>query len=499
MVVKNKEDMKQINMPTIRQRLSLENIKKQLNNTDDLKSRDIQIKEEPYIILYISPLVDQEKLESKVIEPLTKLKDNDIINVLISKEIKVITTNEEAINGLLEGNGLLIKRTNPQECILLDVAASIGRTISEPIIEKTVLGPHEGFVENIDNNIYLLRKRVKTPRFTVKKYTLGNMATTDVCLVYIDELADPKILKDIEERIQSISLDYIRSPGEIQDCVEDQTFSPFPQLLDTELPGRASANLKEGKIVLIVDGNPKVLILPATFVMFLQSPDDYTSRWELGSFFRFLRFISYFTALILPALYIAIVTFHYEIIPIELVYSFQSSLSYVPFRPVVELMTMQLIFELLREASIRLPSSVASTFGIVGAIVVGTAMVEAGFVSYGGLTIVALTAVSSFVQPNMDMGSSIRVLGFPLMILAATLGFLGIMIGVIVIMIHFSRITSFGVPYFTPFAPLKVSEFKDTLIRSPIWLKKEIQEDSTRIQKRKMEREWKLNESEDPY
>ena len=224
--------------------------------------------------------------------------------------------------------------------------------------------------------------------------------------------------------------------------------------------------MKEGKIAIVIDGAPKAYILPATFTVFFQSPDDYASRWELGSFFRILRLFSYLNALMLPALYIAVVTFHYEVIPTELVYSFQSSLSFVPFRPIIELLAMQFTFELLREASIRLPSSIASTFGIVGAVVVGTAMVEAGFVSYGGLIVVALTAVSSFVQPNIEMSSTIRILGFPIMILAGTFGFLGIVLGVLIILIHLSRLTSFGVPYFSPFAPLKVHELKILLCES---------------------------------
>ncbi|MBT2668511.1 spore germination protein [Bacillus sp. ISL-4] len=478
---------------------SIENIKKQLNHTEDLKDREVNINDVTYIILYISPLVDQEKLESKVIEPLIKMEHNDILNELYSKEIKIISNNEEAICGILDGYCLLLKKENYHEGFLLDVTETIGRVVSEPLTEKTLLGAHEGFVESLDKNIYLLRKRVKIPGFTVKKYILGSKVPTDVSLIYVNQLVNPEIIKKVEERLKSISLDFIRSPGDIQDCIEDQTFSPFPQLLDTELPERAASNLKDGRIALVIDGSPKAFILPVIFSVFFQSPDDYSSRWELGSFFRILRLSGYINALILPALYIAIVTYHYEVIPTELVYSFQSSLSFVPFRPIIELMGMQFTFELLREASIRLPTSIASTFGIVGALVVGTAMVEAGFVSYGGLIIVALTAVSSFVQPNIEMSSSIRVLGFPLMIMAGMFGFLGIMLGVLLILIHLSRLTSFGVPYFSPFAPLKVHEFKDTIIRVPVWMKGDHPKSSSRIQKGKMEREWKLNESEDPY
>ncbi|WP_017795562.1 spore germination protein [Oceanobacillus kimchii] len=479
--------------------LSIENIKSQLNHTSDLKDREIHSNNQIYIILYINSLVDQEKLESKIIKPLIKMENNNILNELYSQEISTAKSNKIAINGLLDGYCLLIKKGRNSEGFLLKAAASTDREVSEPTTEKTILGAKVGFVESLDKNIYLLRKTTKSPGFTVKKYTLGSSTTTDVSLIYLDHLVDPEIIKKVEQRIKSITLDSIRSAGDIQDCIEDYSFTPFPQLLLTERPDRASANLKDGRVALIIDGSPTVIIVPATFMTFFQTPDDYITRWWLGSFFRFIRLFGYIIALILPALYIAFVSFHYEVIPLELVYSLQSSLSYVPFRPIIELMIMQLSLELLREASIRLPPSIATTFGIVGGLVVGTAMVEAGIVSYGGLIIVALTSVSSFVQPNIEMSSSIRVLGFPLMLLAATFGFFGIIIGVLFVLIHLSRLTSFGLPYFSPFVPLNLEDFKDTIIRVPSWMMYKHSKNSPHFKQEKRSRKWKQDESEEPY
>jgi spore germination protein KA len=272
-------------------------------------------------------------------------------------------------------------------------------------------------------------------------------------------------------------------------------YSTFPQLLLTESPERVAANLKDGKIALMMDGSSVIFVLPATFSMFFQTPDDYTARWVLGFFYRTIRYFGYVIALYLPAVYVAVASFHYELIPTELVYSFQQSLSYVPFRPVIELIGMQASLELLREASLRLPTPVAATFGIVGAIVVGTAMVEAGFISYGGLVVVAITAVSSFVQPNNEMSNSIRVLGFPLMIFASIFGFLGLVLGTLVAVIHLSRLETFGKPYFTPFAPLKFKEFKDTLIRTPVSMGKKKEKQKGK----KAKKGWKLDEGENPY
>ncbi|MGE6717471.1 spore germination protein [Peribacillus frigoritolerans] len=482
--------------------LSLEKIKSQLNYTDDLKDRDIHIDDQIYVLLYITSLVDQEKLESKVIEPIIETLskvDNNISNLVYSQGITSIQSNESAINGLLDGNCLLMEKGNPKEGYLLEVNQTIGRLVNISFSENTVTGPNESFVENVNINISLLRKRVKTPNFTFKKYSLGSETTVDVALIYVDKLVNPDILQKVDERLKSIDLDSIRSSGDIQDFIEDHTFSPFPQILVTERPDRAAANLMDGRVVLVIDGDPSVFVLPATIMMFFHSQDDDNSRWYLGSFFRILRLIGFVNALLLPAIYIAIVSYHLEIIPMELIYSLQSSLSYVPFRPIVELILMQISLELLREASIRLPPVVAQTFGIVGALVVGTAMVEAGLVSYGGLIIVAITAVSSFVQPNIEMSSTIRVLGFPLMLLAAMFGFVGIAFGVFFLLIHLSRLTSFGVPYFTPFAPLNIREFKNTVIRIPKWMQDNHSNNPSPSKRGNRSRKWKSHESEEPY
>lgn len=479
--------------------LSISNIRKQLNHTSDLKNREIVSHKKTYVILYIDSLVDDEKLESKIIKPLTTVKKDDLINKLYSEEINRTESIDEVIDGLLDGYCFLIKKGESSKGLLLKAAATGDREISEPIIEKTILGPHIGFVESLDRNTYLLRKLTKTPHFTVKKYTLGTVTNTDVSLIFLDHLVDPETITKIEKRIQSISLESIRTAGDIQECIEDHTWTPFPQVLFTERPDRASANLKEARVVLLIEGSPIGIVLPATFMTFFQSPDDYNTRWKLGSFFRLIRLFSYVNALILPAMYIAFVAFHYEAIPLELVYSLQSSLSYVPFPPLIELMIMQFSLELLREASIRLPPSIAVTFGIVGGVVVGTAMVEGGIVSYGGLIIVAITAVSSFVQPNLEMASTIRVLGFPIMILASIFGFFGIFIGLSFVFIHLSRLTSFGLPYFSPFAPLKIKDFTDTVIRVPSWLMNRELKSSSHVNDNKRSREWKRDESKEPY
>jgi spore germination protein KA len=226
----------------------------------------------------------------------------------------------------------------------------------------------------------------------------------------------------------------------------------------------------EGKINILVDGNPTVLVIPIKFFSFYQSPDDYNSRWITGSFFRFIRMISFILAISLPAIYIAIVSFHSEVLPPGILYSVKVSLTYVPFPPIVEALAMQIILELLKEASIRLPSPIAQTIGIVGGLVIGTAVVEAHLVSHTMIVVIGLTAIASFAAPLSEFGTSLRILGFPTMLAASLFGFFGISVMMMVIFIHLCKIETLGVPYFAPFGPFHGKDsMKDIFLRLPVW------------------------------
>jgi spore germination protein KA len=230
-----------------------------------------------------------------------------------------------------------------------------------------------------------------------------------------------------------------------------------------------SSNLMDGRIAILSDGSPTALVLPITFFAFYQTPDDYNSRWILGSFFRLIRLLSFLIAVSFPAIYISIVSFHYEILPVELVFNIKGSLEYVPFPPLIEAMVMQTTLELLREASIRLPSPIAQTIGVVGGLVIGTAVVEANLVSNTMIVIIAITAIASFVVPLSEMGTSVRLLGFPLMLAASFIGLIGIVFILMIVLIHLCKLESFGSPYFSPFAPFRFKDLKDTFIRVPMW------------------------------
>ncbi|MNN40723.1 Spore germination protein A1 [compost metagenome] len=239
--------------------------------------------------------------------------------------------------------------------------------------------------------------------------------------------------------------------------------------MNTERPDHASSYLLDGRVAIFLDGDPTALIVPASFFAFYQTPDDYNNRWLIASFIRLIRLISFVTAFQLPAIYIATVSFHSNVLPLQLFFTVQGSLTRVPFPPFIEAMLLEIIFELLREAGLRLPSRVGQTIGIVGGLVIGDAIVKAGMVSYTMIIVVALTAISSFLIPSNEMSSAIRILRFPLMIVASLFGYIGISFGLTLLFIHLCKLESFGKPYFTPLAPLRIKGLKDTFLRFPIW------------------------------
>ncbi|MGX1373877.1 hypothetical protein RKD56_000995 [Priestia megaterium] len=260
-------------------------------------------------------------------------------------------------------------------------------------------------------------------------------------------------------------MDGVDSGSIIEEALEDSPLSPFPQLLNTERPDRVMGNLLEGRMAVLTNGNSSALIAPVNFFSFYQSPEDYNTRALYGSFFRLLRIFSFFVAMSLPAIYIATISFHYELIPLDLVFTVKGSLENVPFPPIVEAFIMVLILELLKEASLRLPSSIAQTIGVVGGLVIGTAIVEASLVSNMMIIVIALTAVSSFVVPSNEMSTTLRILSFPMMIGAAVFGYLGIVFVLVLIVMHLVILESITMPYLIPFAPFKISGLKDVFMR----------------------------------
>lgn len=342
------------------------------------------------------------------------------------------------------------------------------RGVTEPSTQTVVRGPREGFSEPIRINTSLIRRRIKDPRLRLETRAIGRVTRTDVSIMYIAGIADEKVVQEVRSRLERIDIDGILESGYIEELIQDSTVSPFPTVFNSERPDVVAANLLEGRVAILIDGTPFVLVVPAVFIQFFQAAEDYYHRFDYG-LIRALRVLSFIIGLLLPGLYIALTTFHQEMIPTLLLLSLASQVEGIPFPAFFEALIMEVTFEVLREAGIRMPRAVGSAISIVGALVLGDAAVSAGLVSPAMVIVVSLTAIANFVTPSFNMSISIRMMRFAFMILAALFGLFGITVGVIALVLHLCHLNSFGVPYMAPLAPLHMSDQKDTFFRFPIW------------------------------
>jgi len=479
---------------------SLEKNKEYIQNllfhSSDLKWRSIKFNQKDGLIVFLESLCDQEKIQNEIIQPLEESKEGALEEIIACVEIAKTTDLSRLPQFIVQGNCVLLFE-GKTEAFIVGVGAEYTRAISEPVNEGVIRGAHDGFIEHLTTNLYLVRKRIENPSLVVRYYQVGEVTKTKVALLYMQDLANTELIKEVDQRIRSITMDTTISPGFIAEMIEDNTFSLFPQILLTERPDRSVAHLMEGRVIILSDGDASALILPVTFFAFFQSPDDYHGRWIVGSFIRLLRLVSFIIATLVPALYIAVVAFHPEILPSNLIYTVKSTIDRVPFPPILEALIMQVTLEVLREAGVRLPSRVGQTVSIVGGLVIGESVVRAGLISYPMVIVVALTAIASFVAPSNEISIAIRILGFPLMVLASLFGLFGITFGILFILIHLCKLESFGTPYFAPLMPLRIKDLKDTLIRFPIWSLNQRPHDphSKKLEQERFSRGWKHDDS----
>ncbi|MFD0675531.1 MULTISPECIES: spore germination protein [unclassified Paenibacillus] len=428
------------------------------------------------ILIYIDGMSNSEGIEEYVIAPLMKEESgaNTNLKELIEQKISVSQANEfntfsSCIDYLSNGNPILLCDNEPSG-LALGLTKWEKRGIEEPPAEVGIRGPREGFTETLRVNTSQLRRIIKSPSLKMESMKIGDYTQTNIVIAYIEGLADPTLVEEVKNRLQRIRIDGILESGYIEELIEDTPFSPFPQLLSTERPDVTSGSLLEGRVAILVDGTPFVLIAPATFFSLIQAAEDYYQRFMISTVTRWLRYCFLLISILLPSVYVAILTFHQEMVPGALLISMASSRESVPFPALVEALIMEIIFEALREAGVRLPKQVGSAVSIVGALVIGQASVQAGLVSAPMVMVVAITGISSFMVPRYIAGIALRMLRFPLILLAGTLGLLGIMLGVIAIVLHMCSLRSFGIPYLSAVSTPKLAEFKDVLIRAPWWM-----------------------------
>ena len=432
-------------------------------------------------IAYLDGMTDTDMLHKAILKPLMKNKETAgngpdggvpfehvAASLLTAADVRIADNYKQVFSGMLYGDAVLLLDGH-KKALIISIKGFDVRSIQEPVTEGLVRGPREGFTENLRTNTVMVRRRVQSPNFILQQMTIGQVSNTNVAIGYVRGLADPKLVEEVKKRLSRIEIDGVLESGYIEELIEDAPLSPFPLVNHTERPDRVAEAVMSGRVAIFTDNTPFVLVVPAEFVSFMQSPEDYYERYLIGLFVRVLRYVALIASLVLPSLYIAITTFHQEMIPTSLLIRIAASREGVPFPAVVEAMLMEISFELLREAGLRLPRPVGQAVSIVGALVVGEAAVTAGIVSPLMVIIVAVTGIASFVNPAFNIAITMRILRFPMMILASTLGLFGIMAGFLVILVHMCSLRSFGVPYMSPFAPYHRSGMRDALVRLPWW------------------------------
>lgn len=462
---------------------NLQMIKNILGNSDDIIIRPFVLgtkDQQEAALIMIDGLIDKASVHDFIIKPLMlesrSLNDNDSLADSIEEltetlvciaEVKKVKTLDELVNDCLKGDTALLVNGHPG-ALIINTRGWKSRGIEQPQTEVSVRGPREGFTETLRVNTALIRRKIRDPDLTFETMTIGKRSKTDVTIVYLKGVVRPGLVEEIKKRLKKINTDLILESGYIEQFIEDAPFSPFSTIGNTERPDTVAAKIMEGRAAILVDGTPMVLTVPLLFIESFQTMEDYYSRPYYASVVRLLRMLSFFISIMAPATYVALTTFHQELLPTPLALSMASAREGVPFPAFLEAFLLGLAFEILREAGIRLPQAVGTAISIVGALVIGEAAVSAGLVSAPLIIVVAITAISSFaVIPQSDASAFIR---FILLLLASTLGIFGISVGLLGILIHLATLKSFGVPYLAPFAPLKPADLKDTLIRFPLWL-----------------------------
>ena len=353
--------------------------------------------------------------------------------------------------------------------ITIEMGNTQYRQVSEPTSQTVIRGPKDSFVESLSTNQSLIRRRIRNKNLYFEEFIIGNETQTKINIVYVKGIANEEIIEEIRTRLNKINVSAIFESANIEELIADKTLTVFPLALNTERPDTVAGNVMEGKIGIIVDGTPFVLLVPAVFTDFFVSSEDYYHNFFVSSFIRILRYVSFMIVLIIPGAYVGLLTYDQEMIPTNLLISIIAQREGVPFPAVVEVFIMEFTFEILREAGIRMPRAVGQTVSIVGALVVGQAAAQAGLISNIMIIIVAITATANFVAPVYSLATATRMLRFVIIIISAFFGLYGVLLGLIVMVAHLASLRSFGVPYLSPVAPFNLKDQKDELIIFPYW------------------------------
>lgn len=439
-----------------------QDIKQHFGGTPDLITR----RKEDTLVIYISGIVDPKRLERDILEPLSNREPGGPL-VIETPNLQETDNIQTMVQSILSGSAVIAIQ-GKSKVLLADISSFPHRSIEKPDTEIVIRGPRESLTELLETNVAIIRRILQSDKLRMKVWHIGTLTRTEVRLLYLEGITPKSLVDEMTQRIDKIRIDAVMDSNSIEEMIRDHQLSLFPTIQNTERPDVVVASLLDGKVSILTNNSPFALIAPFQLWTAFQSREDYYLSYGSATFIRIIRGIFIALALVMPSFYVAITTFHPEMLPANLLLSFASARESAPLPAVVEAMTMEIIFEGLREAAVRLPRSINQAVSILGALVIGQAIVQTGLISTPMVIVVSITGIASLIIPRYNMSFPFRILRFFLLVLAGSLGLFGIVFGLFFIGIYLTGVRSAGVPYLAPVAPLKQPGIKDFLIRPPL-------------------------------
>ena len=417
--------------------------------------------------------VSEEKIDNVTLKNFKKSKEKNLVDFIYNSlipqnSVDKVTDFSDVYSAINMGNCMLFV-DSLDTAFNLDVKGFKRRNIDSPRNEGVVRGSQEAFVENIRTNTSMIRRLVNNENLVMETLTVGQITKTQVSIGYIKSLANEDLVAEVRYRINNLSVDYLISSGQLEQLIQDSPESLFPQMVATERPDKVSNFLLEGRVVIVINGSPYVLVAPGVFVDFITSPEDLNLKYQFSNMQKLIRLLAIFLSLLLPGMYIAITNYHQELIPTELLFTIAAARESVPFPTFVEILLMEISFELIREAGLRVPTPLGSTIGIVGALILGEAAVSASLVSPVLIIIIAITGICSFSIPDFSLNFTFRIYRFIYIILGYVAGFLGISVVLFIQLVIMCKLKSFGSPYINPYILNKNKRSISSYFIPPIW------------------------------
>ncbi|PLR80598.1 spore germination protein [Bacillus sp. V33-4] len=453
-------------------KVTLEALKQMTSNMADAENVQLQTANAQKVeTVYIRTLIDQERFNESVVQPLKSCTSGSVDQCISAAKATKLNTLDEAASQLMAGS-VLLHDPKQKQWLAVKLKNPLGRAIESSETETILYGPKDSFSEQFEQNITLIRRRLPLTSLKTEKYIVGTRSKTTVVTMYIEGIINPKVLSIAREKVSNVDYDLILESSNLAVFMEDHEHSVFPQFQQTDRPDMCAYSLGVGKLVILIGNTPFALIAPITFFHLFQSPEDYIHRWIVASFLRLIRYVSFFLSITLIPVYVALNTHHYQMIPLQILFVLMESRSKLPFSPFWEAALMLLTLEIIKEASLRMPTKTGQTLGVIGGIVIGQAAVEAGFASKVLIVLVGISAIASFLVPNYLVSKANTIIQFIFLFFSYLFGILGIALGLVCLLAHLNALTSLKQPYFAPVAPFFLEDWKDFLIRAPLtWLK----------------------------